>query len=118
VNRDTSLVAIAIALAAWGVFRALHLPGLVSDLSTPLFVCYLMQAAFGIVAGVQTWRGSPRATVGIVALFGSIALTGVIEIALGIVPWLYAVLGAVAALVVGFLLSRFVAGRLAGRPAA
>ena len=117
-NRDTSLVAIAIALAAWGVFRALYLPGLVSDLSTPLFACYLMQAVFGIVAGIQTWRGFPRAPVAIVALFASIALTGAIEIALGVVPWLYALIGAVAALVVGLLLSRFVASRLAGRSAA
>ena len=116
-SRDTSLVAIAIALVAWGVYRALYLPGLLSDLSTPLFACYLMQAIFGIGAGIATWRGSPRAPLAIVALGASIALTGVIEILLGVAPWLYALLGAVAALVVAVLLSRYVAGRL-GRSAA
>ncbi|HXK25062.1 MAG TPA: hypothetical protein VMS55_20505 [Myxococcota bacterium] len=111
VNRDTSLVAIAIALVAWGVFRALYLPGLVSDLSTPLFACYLMQAVFGIGAGIETWRGAARAPLAILALGGSIALTGAIEVSLGVVAWLYALLGAVAALVVAFVLSRFVTGR-------
>jgi hypothetical protein len=111
VNRDTSLVAIAIALVAWGVFRALYLPALVGDLSTPLFVCYLMQTVLGIGAGVETWLGSARAPLWILLLGASIALTGVIEVLLGIVAWLYALLGAVAALVVAVLLSRYVARR-------
>jgi hypothetical protein len=118
VNRDTSLVAIAIALVVWGVVRALYLPGLVGDLSTPLFVCFLMQAVLGIGGGVETWLGSARAPLWILLLGASIALTGVMEILLGVVAWLYALLGAVAALVVGWLLSRFVASRLGDRSTA
>jgi len=115
VNRDTSLVAIAIALVAWGVFRALYLPALLGDLSTPLFACYLMQTAFGIGGGIETWIGSARAPLWILLLGASIAVTGVIEVAFGIVAWLYALIGAVAALVVAVLLSRYVARRIGGR---
>jgi hypothetical protein len=111
VNRDTSLVAIAIALVVWGVYRALYLPGMLGDLSTPLFACYLMQAVFGIGGGIESWLGSARAPLWILLLGASIAVTGLIEIALGIVPWLYALLGAIAALVIAWLLSRYVARR-------
>ena len=116
-NRDTSLVAIAIALVAWGVYRALYLPGLIGDLVTPLFVCYLMQAVLGIGGGIETWLGTGRASIWILMLGASIALTGLMEVLLGVVAWLYALIGAVAAFVVAVLLSRYVAGRI-GRSAA
>jgi hypothetical protein len=114
-NRDTSLVAIAIALVVWGVWHALYLPAMLGDLSTPLFACYLMQTVLGIGGGIETWIGSARAPIWILMLGASIAVTGLIEIAFGIVAWLYAVLGAIAALVVAYLLSRYVARRGAMR---
>ena len=114
-NRDTSLVAIAIALVVWGVWRALYLPAMLGDLSTPLFACYLMQTVLGIGGGAETWIGSTRASIWILMLGASIAVTGLIEIAFGIVAWLYALLGAIAALLVAVLLSRYVARRLGSR---
>jgi hypothetical protein len=55
---------------------------------------------FGIAAGIGVWRGAGAAPLLILLLGASVALTAVIEIALGIAPWLYALLAAVVALVV------------------
>jgi hypothetical protein len=116
-NRDSSLLVIAAALIAFGVYRALYLPGMLTGASTPLlFACFLLQAVFGIAAGICVWRGAGPAPLLIVLLGSSIALTGLIEIALGVVAWLYALLGAVVALVVALLLARYVAGKR-GAPA-
>src|SRR5262245_19898714 len=112
-NRDASLLVIAVALIAFGVYRALYLPGMLGAPSAPLmFLGYLLQAVFGIAAGICVWRGVGAAPLLIVLLGASIALTRIIEIALGVAPWLYALLGAVVALVGAFVLSRYVAGRL------
>ena len=114
-NRDPSLLLIAAALIAFGVYRALYLPGMLTPGgSMPLmFACYLLQAVFGIAAGICVWRGAGAASLLILLLGAAIAATGLVEIALGIVAWLYALLGAVIALVVAVLLARYVAGRRA-----
>jgi hypothetical protein len=116
-NRDPSLLLIAAVLIAFGVYRALYLPGMLTGASMPLmFVCYLLQAVFGIAAGICVWRGAGAASLLILLLGASIAATGLVEIALGIVAWLYALLGALIALVVAVLLARYVAGKR-GAPA-
>ena len=111
-NRDTPLILVAVALIAFGIYRALYLPGMLAGPSTPLlFVGFLLEAAFGIAAGIAVWRGAGAAPLLIVLVGASIALTALIEIALGVVPWLYALLAAVVALVVAVVLARYVAGK-------
>jgi hypothetical protein len=112
VNREPARLVIAVALIAFGVYRALYLPGMLGGPSTPLlFVGFLLEAVFAIAAGIAVWRGAGAAPLLIVLAGASIALTALIEIALGVVPWLYALLAAVAALVVAVLLARYVAAK-------
>ena len=115
-NRDVSLIAIAVALVGLGVYRALYLPAMLAGSSTPLlFVGFLLEAVFGIAAGVAVWRGSGRAPLLIVLLGASVALTGLIEILLGVEGWLIALLGAALAIAVAWLVAWYVARRGATR---
>ena len=112
VNRSTGLLTIAIALAGYGIYRALYLPGLVAGPSAPLLVIgFLLQAVFGIVAGVGVWRGASWAPLVIVLLGASVAATSLVEgFVLGIVAYLRALLEAVVAILVGLVLARYVGG--------
>jgi hypothetical protein len=103
---------IALALAGFGIWRALYLPGMLAAPATPLlFVGFLLQAVFGIAAGSFVWRGAARAPLLILLLGASVALTELFGIALGIAAWLYALLAALIALAVAVALARYVAPR-------
>jgi hypothetical protein len=115
-NRSTTLLLIAIALAGYGIYRALFIPAMLVGPPVPLLlVGFLLQVMSGIVAGVGVWRGARWAAVAIVLLGASIAATALIEgFILGILAYLRALLEGVAALVVTFLLGAYVNGELEG----
>ena len=78
----------------------------------PLLIAFLLQAVFGIVAGVGVWRGAPWAPLVIVLLGASVAATAVIEgFVLWIVAYLRALLEAVVAILVTFLIAAHVKDR-------
>jgi hypothetical protein len=108
VNRSTALLLIAIALVGYGIYRALYLPGMLVDPQVPLLaVAFLLQAVFGIVAGVGVWRRARWAPLAIGLLCASIVATALIEVVIGIIAYLRALLDAVVAIVVAILLVRY-----------
>jgi hypothetical protein len=112
VNRSTALLLIAIALVAVGIYRALYLPGMFVEPQVPLLlVAFLLQSVFGIVAGVGVWRRASWAPLAIGLLCASIVATALIEILLGIVAYLRALLDAGVAIVVTIFLVRYVGAR-------
>jgi hypothetical protein len=109
VNRSTALLLIAIALVGFGIYRALYLPGMFVDPQVPLLlVAFLLQAVFGIVAGVGVWRRARWAPLAIGLLCASIVATALIEVIIGIIAYLRALLDAVVAIVVTVFLVRYV----------
>jgi hypothetical protein len=109
VNRSTALLLIAIALAVFGIYRALYVPGMLVGPPVPLLLIgFLLQAVFGIVAGVGVWRRATWAPLAIVLLGASVAATALFEVLLGIIAYLRALLDAVVALLVTVLMAAYV----------
>ena len=74
-----------------------------------LLVGFLLQAVFGILAGIGVWRGARSAPLVVVLLGASIAATALLEgFVFGIIPYLPALLEAVAAIVVALLIGMYV----------
>lgn len=110
-NRSTALLLIAISLVAFGVYRALYIPGMLVDPQVPLLlITFLLQAVFGIVAGVGVWRGARWATLAIVLLGASVVASALIEVIIGVIAYLRALLDAFVAIVVTILLVWYVRG--------
>ena len=60
-KRSTGLLLIAVALAGAGAYRALHVPPmLVGRPALPLLVGFVLQAVFGIAAGVAVYWVATR----------------------------------------------------------
>ena len=75
----------------------------------PALVGFLLQAVFGILAGIGVWRGARSAPILIVLLGASIAATALVEgFVFGIIPYLPALLEAVAAIVIALLIGMYV----------
>jgi hypothetical protein len=112
-NPSTARALIAIALMAFGLYHALYLPGMLAGRPVPLlFACFLLQAVFGIAAGIGVWSGAGWASFAIVLLGATFVATELIEgFVLGIVPYLRVLLEVVVAVVVTYLLATFVASR-------
>jgi hypothetical protein len=109
VNRSTALLLIAIALAGFGIYRALYLPGMFVAPQVPLLlVGFLLQAVFGIAAGVGVWRCARWAPLAIGLLCASIVATALIEVIIGIIAYLRALLDAGVSIVVTIFLIRYV----------
>jgi hypothetical protein len=73
-----------------------------------LLLALLLEAVFGIAAGVAIWRGAGSAPLLVVLLGVAIAATALVEaFVLGIVAYLYALLEAVAAIVVTLLIAAY-----------
>ena len=109
-ERHTALLLLAIALAAYGVYHALYaiamLPGPASLL---LFLGFALQAVLAILAAVGVWRRQRWAAAALLLLGTSIAATALVEaFVLGIIGWLYALLIAIAAIVIALLLAAYV----------
>ncbi|HEY8123723.1 MAG TPA: hypothetical protein VII78_20560 [Myxococcota bacterium] len=108
-KRSTALLLIAIALAGFGVYRALYVPGLLVDpQESLLLVAFVLQAVFGIVAGFGVWRRARWAPLAIGLLCASVVATAVIEVAIGVIAYLRALLEAVVAIVVAIFLIGYV----------
>lgn len=109
-QRNTGLLLIALALVAYGVYHALYaiamLPGPTSLL---LFIAFALQAALAVLAAVGVWRRQRWAAAALLLLGATIAVTALLEFfVLGIIGWLYALLIAIAAIVVALLLGAYV----------
>ena len=103
---------IAVVLLGYGVYRALYLPAMLIAPAVPLIFCgFLLQAVFGIFAGIAVWRGALPGPLVVVLLGASIAATALLEgFVFGIVPYLGALLEAVAAIVVALLIAVYLKG--------
>jgi hypothetical protein len=111
VNRSVALPLIALVLAAYGVWTALYIPAMLVGPITPLLlICFIAQALFAILAAIGVWSDRHWAAAAIIALGASIAATQLVEILLGIVPLLRAVLLAVLAIVAALLLVAYLKG--------
>lgn len=109
-ERSLGLLLSAVALAAYGVWQALYaiamLPGLASPL---LFLAFALQALLAIFAAFGVWRQQRWAGAVLLLLGASIAATALVEaFVLGIIGWLYALLIAVAAIVIALILGAYV----------
>jgi hypothetical protein len=110
VERSLALLLIAGALAAYGVWQALYaiamLPGATSPL---LLLAFTLQAVLAILAAIGVWRQQRWAGAALLLLGVSIAATALVEaFVLGIIAWLYALLLAVAAIVIALMLGAYV----------
>ena len=112
-NRSTALLAIAIALAGFGIYRGLYVPAMLVGPTTPLLLIgFLLQAVLGVVAGVGVWRGAAWAPLVIVLFGASVAATALIQgFVFEIVAYLRALLEAVVAILVCLVAAAYVAGR-------
>jgi hypothetical protein len=92
------------------VYHALYaiamLPGLASPL---LFFAFALQAVLAILAAIGVWRQQRWAAAALLLLGASIAATALVQaLVLGIIGWLYALLIAIAAIVIALLLAAYV----------
>jgi hypothetical protein len=113
-NRSTTLLLIAIALAGYGIYRALYIPAMLVGPPVPplLLIGFLLQAVLGVAAGVGVWRGAAWAPLAIVLLGASTAATALVEgFVLGVIAYLRALLEAVLAIVVSLLIAAHVRGQ-------
>jgi hypothetical protein len=110
VERHTALLLIAIALAAYGVYHAFYaIAMLLAPASPLLLLAFVVQAALAIFAAVGVWREQRWAAAALLLLGASIAATALVEaFVLGIIGWLYALLIAIAAIVIALLLGAYV----------
>ena len=109
-ERSTTLLLIAIALMAYGVYHAIYaitmLPRPVSPL---LLLAFALQAVLAILAAAGVWQQRSWARTILLLLGVSIAVTALIEaFVLGIVAWLYAILIAAAAILTALVLGAYV----------
>lgn len=109
-ERHTALLLIAIALAAYGVYHALYAVAMLAGPGSPLMLlAFALQAVLAILAAIGVWRQQRWAAASLLLLGASIAATALVEaFVLGIIAWLYALLIAVAAIVIALLLSAYV----------
>ncbi len=109
-ERHTALLLIAIALAAYGVYHALYAVAMLVGPESPLMLlAFALQAVLAILAAVGVWRQRRWAAASLLLLGASIAATALVEaFVLGIIAWLYALLIAIAAIVIALLLSAYV----------
>lgn len=110
VERHTGLLLIAIALAAYGSYHALYAIAMLPALASPLlWVAFALQAVLAILAAVGVWRHQRWAAAALLLLGAVIAATALVEaFVLGSIGWLYALLIAIAAIVIAILLGAYV----------
>jgi hypothetical protein len=112
-NRPAALLLIAVGLIVYGAYRALHVPALLVGPPVPaLLVCFVLQAVFGIVAGVGVWVGARWSALLIVLVGAATVVTVLVEsFVLGIVAYLPALLEILVAVVVSLVLATYVGKR-------
>jgi hypothetical protein len=109
-NRSTTLLLIAIGLIVYGVYAASYVPAMLVATSAPvLLIGFVLQAVCALLAGIGVWRGDRWAAVAALLLGASIAGTWLYEgFILGIVAYLRALLVAVTAVVITFVIAAYV----------
>ena len=109
-ERHTALLLLAIALVAYGVYHAFYaITMLVAPASPLLLLAFALQAALAILAAVGVWRQQRWAAAVLLLLGASVAATALVEaFVFGIIAWLYALLIAIAAIVIALLLGAYV----------
>jgi hypothetical protein len=105
-DRSTLRLLISVALAAYGIYIAAFIPGLmVAPAAMTLLLLFLMQAACAFVAAYAVWANASWAPAAVVLLAAMVALTWLIEaFVLGIVAWLYALMAAAVAILLALLI--------------
>lgn len=102
---------VALVLAGYGIWTALYIPGLLIGPGIPLLlIAFTLQAIAALLAAVGLWRGQAWARMPTLLLGAAIAATQLVEVLLGIVPYLRAVVIATGAIIAAWLL----AGRMKG----
>jgi len=109
-NRSTTLLVIAVALAGYGVYAASYVPALLVGPTVPaLLIGFVLQAVCALAAALGVWRGQRWAAWAVVLLGVCIAGTWLFEgFILGIVAYLRALLVGVIALVVTLVIAAYV----------
>ena len=109
-NRSTTLLVIAVALAGYGVYAASHVPAMLAGPPMlALLIGFVLQAVCALAAALGVWRVQRWAAVAVVLLGVSIAGTWLFEgFILGIVAYLHALLVAVIALIVTLIIAAYV----------
>jgi hypothetical protein len=109
-NRSTTLLVIAVALMGYGVYAASYVPAMLVGPSVPaLLLGFVLQAVCAFAAAFGVWRGQRWAAGAVVLLGVCIAGTWLVTgFILGIVAYLYALLIAVIALIVTFVMAAYV----------
>lgn len=108
-NRSTTLLLIAVALAGYGVYAASHVPAMLVGTSVPvLLMCFVLQAVCAFAAALGVWRRGRWAAAVVVLLGVSVAGTWLIEaFVIGIVAYLYALVAAVFALIIALVIAAY-----------
>ena len=101
---------IAIALVAYGSYHALNAIAMLPAPASPLlWVAFALQAVLAILAAIGVWRHQRWAAAALLLLGAVVAATALVEaFVLGIIAWLYALLIAIAAIVIAILLGAYV----------
>ena len=109
-ERHTGLLLIAIALAAYGSYHALYAIAMLPAPASPLlWVAFALQAVLAILAAVGVWRHQRWAAAALLLLGAAISATALVEaFVLGSIGWLYALLIAIAAILIAVLLGAYV----------
>src|SRR5580700_10529346 len=104
-DRPTTRLLIAVALAVYGVYAASFLPALLVGSLPALLIGFFLQAGCALAAALGVWRGGRWAAGAVVLLGISVAATWLFEgFILGIVAYLHASLVAVIALLITFII--------------
>ena len=109
-NRPLALLLIAVGLVVYGIYRALYVPALLAAPPAPaLLVGFVLQALFGIVAGIGVALGARWSALLIVLVGAATVLTVFVEaFVLGIVAYLRALLEILVAVAASLLLAAYV----------
>ena len=109
-ERSLALPLIAGALAAYGVWKASSAIAMLPGPALPLLLlAFALQAVLAILAAIGVWRQQRWAGVVLLLLGATIAATVLVEaFVLGIIAWLYALLLAIAAIVIALMLGAYV----------
>jgi len=109
-ERRTALMLIALALAVYGGYRLVYAVTMLPVPYSPfMLIAFAVQAALAILAAIGVWRQQRWAAAALLLLGASIAMTALVQaFVLGIIAWLYAILLAIAAIVVALLLGAYI----------
>lgn len=107
VNRSAVLMLLALLVGCFGIYAALNGIALLFGGGTPLLtVAFLAEGILGLVAAYGIARAEPWASPVVLLLaviIGAVALVN--AFVLGILPWLYALFIAIAAIVMALIIA-------------